>query len=85
VLLTAEQGRPLFQARWEIDLLTKVYGPVFMQMDIPEIEQQVSHIGHLLKRYTPIGVVGAISPWNLPVILSFAKHSLPCWQETRLS
>jgi acyl-CoA reductase-like NAD-dependent aldehyde dehydrogenase len=23
VLLTAEQGRPLFQARWEIDLLTK--------------------------------------------------------------
>jgi acyl-CoA reductase-like NAD-dependent aldehyde dehydrogenase len=73
VLLTAEQGRPLFQTRWEIDLLTKVYGPAFMQMDIPEIEQQVTHIGHVLKQYTPIGVVGAISPWNLPVILSFAK------------
>src|SRR6202011_4608836 len=26
-LLTAEQGRPLFQARLEIDLLTKHYGP----------------------------------------------------------
>jgi acyl-CoA reductase-like NAD-dependent aldehyde dehydrogenase len=73
VLLTAEQGRPLFQARWEIDLLTKVYGPAFMQMDIPEIEQHVTHIGHVFKRHTPIGVVGAISPWNLPVILSFAK------------
>src|SRR6266850_5228043 len=34
VLLTAEQVRPLFQARWEIDLVSKVYGPAFMQMDI---------------------------------------------------
>ena len=73
VLLTAEQGRPLAQARWEIDQLTKAYGPAVMQMDIPEIEQEVSDIGHIFKRYTPIGVVGAISPRNLPVLLSFAK------------
>ena len=73
VLLTAEQGRPLFQARWEIDLLTKRFGPAFMQMDIPEIEQDVADIGHVFKRYTPIGVVGAITPWNLPVLLSFIK------------
>jgi len=33
----------------------------------------VQHIGHITKRYTPIGVVGAISPWNLPVFLSFTK------------
>jgi acyl-CoA reductase-like NAD-dependent aldehyde dehydrogenase len=79
VLLTAEQGRPLFQARWEIDLLTKVYGPAFMQMDIPEIEQQVTHIGHVLKRYTPIGVVGAISPWNLPVMQSRRVCSTACF------
>lgn len=39
VLLTAEQGRPLTQARWEIDLLTKLYGPAFMQMDIPEMNR----------------------------------------------
>jgi acyl-CoA reductase-like NAD-dependent aldehyde dehydrogenase len=73
VLLTAEQGRPLFQARWEIDLLTKRFGPAFMQMDIPEIEQDVVEIGHIFKRYTPIGVVGAITPWNLPVLISFIK------------
>ena len=73
VLLTAEQGRPLLQARWEIDLLTKRFGPAFMQMDIPEIEQDVADIGHVFKRYTPIGVVGAITPWNLPVLLSFIK------------
>jgi acyl-CoA reductase-like NAD-dependent aldehyde dehydrogenase len=30
-------------------------------------------IGQVFKRYTPIGVVGAIIPWNLPVFLSFAK------------
>jgi len=73
VLLTAEQGRPLFQARWEIDLLTKRFGPAFMQMDIPEIEQDLADIGHVFKRYTPIGVVGAITPWNLPVLISFIK------------
>ena len=73
VLLTAEQGRPLFQARWEIDLLTKRFGPAFLQMDIPEIEQDVADIGHVFKRYTPIGVVGAITPWNLPVLISFIK------------
>jgi acyl-CoA reductase-like NAD-dependent aldehyde dehydrogenase len=73
VLLTAEQGRPLFQARWELDLLTKLYGPAFIQMDLPEVEQDVVHIGHIFKRHTPIGVVGAITPWNLPVIISFMK------------
>ena len=44
-----------------------------MQMDIPEIEQDVADIGHVFKRYTPIGVVGAITPWNLPVLISFIK------------
>ena len=73
VLLTAEQGRALFQARWEIDLLTKLYGPAFMQMDLPEIEQDAAHIGHVFKRYTPIGVIGVLIPWNLPVVLSFMK------------
>ena len=72
-LLTAEQGRPLSQARWEIDLLTKHYGPALVQMDIPEVRQRVENIGQIFKRYTPIGVVGAIIPWNLPVLLSFAK------------
>jgi len=84
VLLTAEQGRPLFQARWEIDLLTKRFGPAFMQMDIREIEQDVADIGHVFKRYTPIGVVGAITPWNLPVLISFIKTLRLFSRETRL-
>jgi acyl-CoA reductase-like NAD-dependent aldehyde dehydrogenase len=73
VLLTAEQGRPLSQARWEIDLLTNLYGPAFLKMDLPQIEQHVAGIGHVFKRHTPRGVVGAITPWNVPVLLSFNK------------
>ena len=73
VLLTAEQGRPLAQAEWEIDLLTKAFGPALGQMELHEKEQEIPHIGQIRKGYTPIGVIGAISPWNLPVVLSFAK------------
>jgi acyl-CoA reductase-like NAD-dependent aldehyde dehydrogenase len=73
VLLTAEQGGPLAIARFYFDLLTKAMGPALMQMELPETEQEVPHIGHITKRFTPIGVVGAISPWNLPVLISFCK------------
>jgi acyl-CoA reductase-like NAD-dependent aldehyde dehydrogenase len=83
VLLTAEQGGPLARARSEIDLLTKAFGPALMQMELNDKEQEVPEsldvfgrsgaIGHVTKRHTPIGVVGAISPWNLPVRLSFTK------------
>ena len=72
-LLTAEQGGPLAQARWEIDLLTKAFGPALMQMELHEKEQDVQHIEHITKRYVPIDVGGAFSLWNLPVILSFGK------------
>jgi acyl-CoA reductase-like NAD-dependent aldehyde dehydrogenase len=67
-----EQGGPLAQARWEIDLLTKAFGPALMQMELHEKEQEVQHIEHITKRYVPIDG-GAISLWNLPVILSFGK------------
>ena len=72
-LLTAEQGGPLAQARWEIDLLTKSFGPALMQMALREEEHDGRHIKQITKRYVPIDVVGLISLWNLPVILSFGK------------
>jgi acyl-CoA reductase-like NAD-dependent aldehyde dehydrogenase len=71
-LLTAEQGGPLVQARWEIDLLTKGMGPYLMQMEVGEKEQNGRSIRHFTKRYAPI-YGGAISRWDLPVILSFGK------------
>jgi acyl-CoA reductase-like NAD-dependent aldehyde dehydrogenase len=72
-LLTAEQGGPSAQARWEIDLLTKAFGPTLMQMALHEKEQDEQQIEHSTKCYVPIDVGGAIRRWNLPVILSFGK------------
>ena len=72
-LLTAEQGGHLAQARWEIDLLTKAFGSVLMQMTPPEKEQDVQTIEQITKRYVPIDGSGVISLWNLSVLLSFGK------------
>jgi acyl-CoA reductase-like NAD-dependent aldehyde dehydrogenase len=72
-LLTAEKDGPLAQARWEIDLLTKAFGPALMQMAPPEKEQTVQPMEQLTKRYVPIDGGGVGSLRNLPVILSFGK------------
>ena len=72
-LLASEQGGPVAQARWEIDLLTKAFGPVLMQMEQHAKEQDVQHIEHITKRYVPIQVGSAVSLWNFSVLLSFGK------------
>jgi delta 1-pyrroline-5-carboxylate dehydrogenase len=71
-LLAAEQGGPLVQARWEIDLLTKGVGPYLRQMEVSKKEQNGQSMQHITKRYAPI-YGGTVSLWNLPVILSFGK------------
>ncbi|HYY27109.1 MAG TPA: aldehyde dehydrogenase family protein [Chthoniobacterales bacterium] len=72
-LLAAEQGGLVAQARWEIDLLTKAFGPALMQMEQPAKEQDAQPMEHITKRYVPIDVSNAISPWRLPVILSLGQ------------
>jgi acyl-CoA reductase-like NAD-dependent aldehyde dehydrogenase len=72
-LLTAEQGGPLAQAREEIALLTKAFGPALMQMAPNAKEQDAQPIEQITKRYVPIDDGGSISRWDLPVILSFGK------------
>jgi acyl-CoA reductase-like NAD-dependent aldehyde dehydrogenase len=73
VLLAAEQGAPLAQAREEIALLTKAFGPALMQMAPPAKEHDAQPIEQITKRYVPIDDDGSISRWVLPVILSFGK------------
>ncbi len=72
-LFTAEQGRPLGGARWEIDWLLKRFGPATLQMQLPDEKHDSELMGHVTVRYVPLGVVCAISPWNLPFLLSFTK------------
>ncbi len=73
--ITLENGKPLAQSRAEVALSIdhlrwfaaegeRAYGRV--------VPQQVSGKRHLVLR-CPIGVVGAISPWNFPLMLALRK------------
>jgi acyl-CoA reductase-like NAD-dependent aldehyde dehydrogenase len=71
-LLTREQGKPVKEARWEIgggafwfSEFAKMAPAVTTLEDTPEHLVQVRHV--------PIGVVGAIVPWNFPVLLAIWK------------
>ncbi|PIE07137.1 MAG: succinate-semialdehyde dehydrogenase (NADP(+)) [Rhodobacterales bacterium] len=67
-LLTAEQGKPLFEARGEIAI-----GAAYVRWFAEEIRRAKGEIvpaptrdRRLLVTHHPVGVVGAITPWNFP-------------------
>jgi acyl-CoA reductase-like NAD-dependent aldehyde dehydrogenase len=72
-LLSVEQGGSLARARWEIDLLTKAFGPALMEIALYENEKDAYDLEQITRRYVPIDSNGVITLWNLPVILSFGK------------
>ncbi len=74
-LITMENGKPLTQSlgevsmavdhlRWFAEEARRAYGRV--------VPHQVEEKRHLVIR-VPIGVVGAISPWNFPLVLAVRK------------
>lgn len=71
-LLTAEQGKPhaaamgdvLSGANW-----CKVYGDMVLPVQVTEDSED----RRVEVRRLPIGVVGALAPWNFPVILAMLK------------
>ena len=71
-LLTLEQGKPLDEARFEIDGAGRWCQAVASQ-DIPETLVEDSAMRRIVTRHVPIGVVGAIAPWNFPFILAWWK------------
>lgn len=71
-LLTAEQGKPRAMAEWE------VYGSVawfreVAKQDLPEQVLEDTEERRVVTRHTPLGVVGAIVPWNFPILLAVWK------------
>ena len=77
LLMTSEQGKPLAEARAEVDYASsfteffaeeakRVYGEV-----IPTPKES----GRVLVLKQPVGVVGAITPWNFPLAMITRKIS----------
>jgi acyl-CoA reductase-like NAD-dependent aldehyde dehydrogenase len=71
-LLTREQGKPRPDAEWE------VYGSIawfreIAKQSLPDETVLDSPERAVVTRYTPVGVVGAIVPWNFPILLAVWK------------
>ncbi|KAK2029942.1 aldehyde dehydrogenase [Colletotrichum zoysiae] len=71
-LLISEQGKPIPQADVETDLaISWITGMADIQL--PEDVVEDSETRTIVTRYTPLGVVGAIIPWNFPLLLATGK------------
>lgn len=71
-LLTREQGKPLAAARSEIlGCAHFLRGTAALRLPV-EVLRDTSE-RRIEAQRVPLGVVGAITPWNLPVLLSAAK------------
>jgi acyl-CoA reductase-like NAD-dependent aldehyde dehydrogenase len=71
-IFTAEQGRPRGGAEWEVDTAAAWCAAV-SKFSLP-VEQVEDHDGRRVEiRHTPIGVVGAITPWNAPILMAIWK------------
>jgi acyl-CoA reductase-like NAD-dependent aldehyde dehydrogenase len=71
-LLTTEQGKGRSGAEWEIDGCIHWCREIAKQSLEDEFPQGVT--GELIvSRHTPIGVIGAITPWNFPLLLAIWK------------
>ena len=71
-LLTLEQGKPIGRARTEIASAAYWFAEV-AQMTLPDTVLQDSNQAYVAIRRVPMGVVGAMVPWNYPVVLAAWK------------
>jgi len=71
-LLTQEQGKPLNKAQSEIELSASWFD-LTAELPIPRQVLQDTQRGRIDLHHHPLGVVGAITPWNYPIILAICK------------
>lgn len=71
-ILTSEQGKPLQDAKWDV-LGGAGIAASIAELELPQkiVAETPEHIAET--RRVPIGVVGAITPWNVPVALTLLK------------
>ncbi len=72
-LLTQEQGKPLKTMAYpEVDQsISYIRQIAARRLPVEIVEETDQHIVEL--HHTPLGVIGAITPWNFPVILALWK------------
>lgn len=73
-LLTMEQGKPLAEAQGEIGA-TEMFIREIAKLDMPDKVLEESPERRVTLRRRPLGVVGAIIPWNFPMMLMSFKLS----------
>src|SRR5262245_13370464 len=71
-LLTEEQGKPLPQAQWEVAVSIAALR-YFATLDLPLEVLQENDTQKVVRQHRPLGVVAAITPWNLPLLLLIIK------------
>jgi acyl-CoA reductase-like NAD-dependent aldehyde dehydrogenase len=71
-LLTREQGKPLAGAEWEV-FGSAAWLRATASLRLPEETVDETDERRVVTRYTPVGVVGAIVPWNFPILLAIWK------------
>jgi acyl-CoA reductase-like NAD-dependent aldehyde dehydrogenase len=71
-LMTQEQGKPLSQSTMEVGMAVQ-WTRTIPTIEIPETVIEDTDEHKIIQRYTPIGVCGAIVPWNFPVLLAVGK------------
>ncbi|MBT3428940.1 MAG: aldehyde dehydrogenase family protein, partial [Proteobacteria bacterium] len=71
-LLTAEQGKPRAGTEWEVfGSVTWIRAVATLRLPDEQVEETDDR--RVVTRYTPVGVVGAIVPWNFPILLAIWK------------
>lgn len=75
--LTREQGKPLADAKWEV-LETADELKILCQFEVHSELIRADQNSRVELHYRPLGVVGAITPWNFPLLLAAPKiaHAL---------
>lgn len=71
-LLTREQGKPHAGAQWEI-LGSAVWLREIAKQSLPDEVVEETPDRRVVTRFSPLGVVGGIVPWNFPVLLAVWK------------
>lgn len=71
-LLTREQGKPRAGAEWEIGGSAIWFRELAKQSLEDEVIEDTPQ-RRVITRFTPLGVVGAITPWNFPLLLAVWK------------